>query len=82
LEARKPDSYIITFPNSIPVIILRPKAKKAAASILPKNIYFNLPINSNGRASTEVYAIIPRKLKNEIKARLNIKKQGVSGWEP
>jgi hypothetical protein len=74
LKARKPNSYTATFPNSIPVTILRLKTKKTVALILSKGIYFNLPTNSNKRALAEVYAITSRKLKNKIKAKLNIKK--------
>ena len=74
LKARKPDSHIVTFPNSIPVIILKSKIKKAATSILPKGIHSNLLTNSNRRVLVKAYAIAPRRLKNEIKARLNIKK--------
>jgi hypothetical protein len=74
LKARKPDFHTATLPNSIPVTILRPEVKEAAASILPKGIYFNSFINSNGRASAEAYAVASRRLKDEVKARLNIKK--------
>jgi hypothetical protein len=74
LEARKPDFHIATFPNSIPVIILRLEAKKAVVSMLPKGIHFNSPTNSNGKASAKAYAVISRRLKNEIKAGLNTKK--------
>jgi hypothetical protein len=74
LEARKPDSYIVTFPNSIPIIILKLKIKKTVASILPKGIYSNLLINSNKRVPVKAYAIIPRKFKNKIKVRLNTEK--------
>jgi hypothetical protein len=74
LEARKPDFYIAIFPNFTPVTILRLKIKKAAVSILSKDIYSNLFINNNGKVPAEVYTITPRRLKDEIKARLNIKK--------
>jgi hypothetical protein len=74
LKIRKPDFYIVTLPNSIPVIILKLKIKKTVASILPKGIHFNLFINSNKRALIEVYAIVSRKFKDEVKAGLNIKK--------
>jgi ribosomal protein S17E len=53
---------------------LRLKVKKAAVLILPKGIYSNLFINSNGRALAEIYAIISRKLKNKIKAGFNTEK--------
>jgi hypothetical protein len=74
LKIRKPDSHIAILPNSIPVTILRLEIKKAAASILSKNIYFNLFINSNRRILAKAYIIIPRRLKDEIKVGLNIKK--------
>jgi hypothetical protein len=74
LKIRKPDSHIVTLPNFTPVTILKLKVKKAVVSILPKDIHFNLFINSNGRALVKAYIIISRRFKNEIKARLNIKK--------
>jgi hypothetical protein len=74
LKARKPDSHTVIFPNFTPVTILRLEIKKAAASILPKGIHFSSFINSNERASAEVYAVISRRFKDEVKARLNIEK--------
>ena len=74
LKARKPDFYTVTFPNFIPVIILKLEAKKAAVSILPKDIHFNLFTNSNGKALIKVYTIAPRRFKDEVKAGLNTKK--------
>jgi hypothetical protein len=64
IKARKPDFYIATLPNSIPVIILKPKTKKAVAP----------PTSSNRRVSAETYIIAPRKLKNKIKAGINPEK--------
>jgi hypothetical protein len=74
LKIRKPDFYTVTLSNSIPVTILKLKVKEAAVSILPKDIHFNSLINSNGKALAEIYAIASRRLKNEIKVRLNIEK--------
>jgi hypothetical protein len=68
LKARKPDFYIITFPNFIPVIILRSEAKEAVVSILSKFI------NSNKRVLVKIYAITSRRFKNEVKARINLEK--------
>jgi hypothetical protein len=59
LKIRKPDFHTATFPNSIPVIILKLKIKKVAASILPKSIYSNLFINNNRKAPVEAYIVIP-----------------------
>jgi hypothetical protein len=53
---------------------LKLKVKKAAVSILSKDIYFNLFINSNERALAKAYAVIFRKFKDEVKARFNIEK--------
>jgi hypothetical protein len=74
LEARKSDSHIAIFPNSIPVTVLRLEIKEAAVSILPKGIHFSSPTNSNGKASAEAYAVAPRRFKNEVKVGLNIEK--------
>jgi hypothetical protein len=73
-EIRKQDFYTITFSNFIPVTILRLEIKKAAASILSKDIYFSSFTNSNRRALAEIYVIISRKLKDEIKTGLNTEK--------
>jgi hypothetical protein len=74
LKARKPDSHTVIFPNSIPVTVLRPEVKEAVVSILSKGIYFNSPTNSNGRALVEVYIVVFRRFKDEVKAGLNIEK--------
>jgi hypothetical protein len=74
LKARKPNSYIVIFLNSISVTVLRLKIKKAAALILPKGIHSSLSINSNRRVLVKVYTVTSRRLKDEIKAGLNIKK--------
>jgi hypothetical protein len=42
--------------------------------MLPKDIHFNLFINSNKRALIKAYIIISRRFKNEVKARLNTEK--------
>jgi hypothetical protein len=74
LETQKPDFYIAILPNFTPVTVLKLKVKKAAASKLPKDIYFNLSINSNERVPAKSNTIISRRFKDKIKARLNIKK--------
>ena len=74
MKARKPDFYTAILPNSTPVTILKLKTKEAAVSILSKGIYFSLFTNSNEIILVKVYAIAPRRLKNEIKAGLNIEK--------
>jgi hypothetical protein len=53
---------------------LKLKIKKAAASILPKSIHFNLFINSNRRVLAEAYAVTPRRFKDEVKAGFNTEK--------
>jgi hypothetical protein len=42
--------------------------------MLPKDIHFNLFTNNNEKALIKVYAITPRRLKNEVKAGLNTEK--------
>jgi hypothetical protein len=74
LKARKPDFHIATFPNSIPVTILKLKIKEIAASILPKSIHSNSLTNNNEKTPTKAYAITSQKLKNKVKTKLNIKK--------
>jgi hypothetical protein len=74
LKTRKPNFHTAIFPNSTPVIILRLKIKKIAASILPKNIHSNLFTNNNKRVPAKTYTIIFRRFKNEVKAGLNIEK--------
>jgi hypothetical protein len=74
LKARKSDFHTVTFPNSIPVTILRLKAKETATFMLLKDIYFSLFTSENKRALAEIYTIAPRRLKDKIKVKINIKK--------
>ena len=74
LKARKPDLYTATIPDSIPVTVLRPEAKEAVAFIIPKVIYFSSLISGNERISAEIYTVTPRRLKEEVKVGINIKK--------
>jgi hypothetical protein len=74
LEIRKPDFYTVILPNSTPVTVLRPEAKKAAAFKMPKVVHSDLLIDNNGRAPAEAYAVTSRKLKDKVKNGINIEK--------
>jgi hypothetical protein len=74
LKIRKSDSHAVIIPDFIPVIVLKLKVKKAVVFRMPKIIYFNLPINGNGRVLIEIYTIASRRFKNKVKVRINFKK--------
>jgi hypothetical protein len=74
LKIRKPDSHTITLSNFTPVTILKLKAKETAAFTMPKIIYSSLLTGGNKRILTKTYIITPRRLKNKIKAKINIEK--------
>jgi hypothetical protein len=52
---------------------LRPEAKEAV-SIMLKVIYFSLLISDNRRVSAKIYAVAPRKFKEEVEVGINIEK--------
>jgi hypothetical protein len=74
LKARKSDFYTVILSNSIPVIILKLKVKKAVVFRMPKIIHFSLFTGGNGKILVKIYAITPRRFKDEIKAGINIEK--------
>jgi hypothetical protein len=53
---------------------LKLEAKEAAVFIIPKVIHFSSSTNNNKKALTETYTISPRRLKKEVKIKINIKK--------
>jgi hypothetical protein len=53
---------------------LKPEVKKAAAFRIPKVIHSGSSIGNNGKAPAEAYVITPRRLKNEVKNRINTEK--------
>jgi hypothetical protein len=66
--------YIAIISNFTPVTILKSKAKEAAAFIISKVIYSSLSTSNNGKAPIEIYIISPRRLKEEVKIKINIEK--------
>jgi hypothetical protein len=61
-------------PNFTLITVLRSEAKKIVVSIIPKAIYSSSSTSDNRKTLTETYTVSPRKLKKEVKTKINIKK--------